>query len=165
MSLASTYIDSALHRMISTKELGDKTFSQLGDRDFFYMPNESSNSIALIIQHMAGNMLSRWVNFLTEDGEKAWRRRDDEFEPQDLSRAQLVASWEKGWICTLDAIRALGEADLVKTIRIRNEPMPALDAINRQLTHYAYHVGQIVYLGKIVLDKGWLTLSIPKKKA
>ncbi|MFI5154172.1 MAG: DUF1572 family protein [Chitinophagales bacterium] len=162
MSLGSEYLESAIARLNSYKDLAEKTFLQLKAVDFDYLPNESSNSIALIIQHMSGNMLSRWTHFLTEDGEKTWRDRDDEFESHEYNREQLMDLWERGWTCTLNALNALREEDLLKTIHIRKEALSALDAINRQLAHYAYHVGQIVYIGKLLKDRDWETLTIPK---
>jgi hypothetical protein len=111
---------------------------------------------------MAGNMLSRWTDFLTSDGEKDWRNRDTEFEEQPLSKQQLIELWEKGWKCFLDALRQLNGGDLSKTIYIRHEAILVVDAVNRQLAHYPYHVGQIVYIGKIIKDQNWQSLSIPK---
>jgi hypothetical protein len=125
-------------------------------------PSESSNSIAVIIQHMHGNMLSRWTNFLTEDGEKPGRNRDEEFSPPSYSKAELIALWEEGWRRLIETLRSLKDEDLLKTITIRHEPLIAIDAINRQLAHYPHHVGQIVYIGKMILDKNWQSLSIPK---
>lgn len=165
IQLAAAYIDSVIKRFKSYKELGEKTFSQLSEKDFHYTSNEASNSIALIIQHMHGNMLSRWTNFLTEDGEKSWRARDAEFETQDYPMARLVELWDEGWACMLNALENLNEEDLLKTVYIRNEPLTAVDAINRQLAHYSYHVGQIVFIGKILRNKDWKSLSIPKKQS
>ena len=162
MSIGSTFLDSAISRLLSYKDLAEKTFMQLGPEDFDHLPNESSNSIALIVQHMSGNMRSRWTNFLTEDGEKPWRDRDGEFEAHGYTREQLLDLWERGWACFINALRELKEDDLLKTIHIRKEPLTALDAINRQIAHYSYHVGQIVYIGKLLKDKDWKTLSIPK---
>ena len=162
--LGSTYLDTAKSRFRYYKELGEKTFDQLNEEDFHYKPNEESNSIAIIIQHMSGNMLSRWTNFLTEDGEKEWRMRDDEFEVHQYSKQQLVDIWNKGWSCFFNAIGSLGENDLMKTIYIRNEPLFVIDAINRQLAHYPHHVGQILYIGKIIKGENWKNLSIEKRK-
>ena len=145
--------------------LGEKTFEQLTDADFHYAPNEASNSIAVIIQHVSGNMLSRWTNFLTEDGEKAWRNRDEEFEIHNYSKQQLLELWEKGWQCFLSALTSLTENDLLKTIYIREEPLLVIDAINRQLAHYPYHVGQILYIGKLIKDKAWQSQSIEKGRS
>src|SRR6516225_7667116 len=162
MSLASTYLDSVVKRLLTYKELGEKTFAQLEEKDFFMQPNETCNSIAQIIRHMGGNMLSRWTNFLTEDGEKPWRNRDQEFEAHEYTREQLLEQWEKGWACFINALQELREDDLLKTIYIRKEGLTALDAITRQIAHYSYHVGQIVFIGKLLKDADWKTLSIPK---
>lgn len=162
MSTAKDFLETAIKRLKYYKDLADKTFAQLQDADFHYQPNAASNSIAIIIQHMAGNMLSRWTNFLSEDGEKAWRQRDDEFEAHDYNREQLIELWEKGWACFLDTLQSLKKKDLKKTVHIRQEPLTVVDAINRQLAHYPYHVGQIVYIGRMIRIEDWKNLSIPK---
>lgn len=162
MSIAASFLSSVISRVKYYKELGDKSFVQLTEEDFHYQPNEASNSIAIIIQHMAGNMLSRWTGFLTTDGEKEWRNRDIEFEEQHMSKEQLLAFWEKGWNCFFDALQSLTEDDLLKTIYIRQEGLLVVDAINRQLAHYPYHAGQIVYVAKMIRDGQWKNLSIPK---
>lgn len=162
MSLGNSFLQSAIKRLGYYKELADKTFLQLSETDFHFCPNAESNSIAIIIQHMAGNMLSRWTDFLTTDGEKEWRNRDVEFEEQQLSHQQLLEFWEKGWNCCLGALKSLHEEDLLKTIYIRNEGLLAIDAINRQLAHYPYHVGQIIYLAKIIRNENWQSLSIAR---
>jgi Protein of unknown function (DUF1572) len=163
MSLGKEYLQTVIRRVKYYKDLGDKTFEQLNDEaDFHYRYNEESNSIAVIIQHMTGNMLSRWTNFLTEDGEKEWRQRDDEFSIHNYSKQQLLEIWEKGWKCFLDALESLNEDDLLKTVYIRQEKLTAIDAINRQLAHYPYHIGQIVYLGRMIKDHAWKNLSIPR---
>lgn len=156
------FLTDAIKRFKYYKELGDKTFEQIEEQDFFYQPNEASNSIAIIIQHMYGNMLSRWTNFLTEDGEKEWRKRDAEFEPMQCGKEDLINFWNDGWKCLLDTLESLQPGDLEKTIYIRAEPLKVYDAILRQLAHYPYHVGQIVYLGRMVKDNDWQSLSIPK---
>ena len=158
----SDFLQTAIRRLKYYKDLAEKTFDQLSDKDFHFQFNEESNSIAIIIQHMAGNMLSRWTNFLTEDGEKSWRNRDDEFETHNDSPEQLMEIWEKGWQCFFQALRSLEPADLQKTIYIRNEPLNVTDAIIRQLAHYPYHVGQIVYIGRLIRNEQWKNLSIPK---
>jgi hypothetical protein len=163
MSIGTEYLQTVIRRVKYYKELGDKTFEQLNsDTEFHYQPNKESNSIAVIIQHMAGNMLSRWTNFLTEDGEKEWRQRDDEFTEHNYTKTQLLEIWEKGWRCFLGALESLQEEDLLKCIHIRQEKLSVTDAINRQLAHYPYHVGQIVYIGRMVRDSEWKNLSIPK---
>lgn len=162
MDLATTYLDSAIKRVTYYKELGDKTFVQLNEADFHFSPNKESNSIAVIIQHMAGNMLSRWTDFLTSDGEKDWRNRDTEFEAQPLTRAQLLDLWEKGWSCFLNTLQQLSPGDLLRNITIRHESLSVVDAINRQLAHYPHHVGQIIYVAKMMKDHQWQTLSIAR---
>lgn len=161
-TLGAFYLDSAIKRLLTYKTLGDMTFAQLEEKDFYYTPSEQSNSIAVIIQHMHGNMISRWTNFLTEDGEKPGRNRDEEFSPPSSDKAQLLEMWEKGWRCLIGTLSSLKEDDLLKTITIRHEPLTAVDAINRQLAHYPHHVGQIVYIGKMIRDHNWRTLSVPK---
>lgn len=156
------FLVTAIRRLKYHKDLGDKTFGQLNDWDFHYQPNDESNSIAIIIQHLAGNMLSRWTNFLTEDGEKEWRLRDDEFEIHNYTKQQLMELWEKGWTCFLDTLASLKKKDLKKKITIRQEPLSVIDAINRQLAHYPYHIGQIVHIAKTIKGKNWGNLSIPK---
>jgi hypothetical protein len=161
-TLGQAYLESAIKRFMTYKVLGDMTFSQLEEKDFHFKPNEQSNSIAVIINHMSGNMLSRWTNFLTEDGEKPGRNRDEEFSEPGARKDQLLALWEKGWSCLLDTLRSLKEEDLLKTIMIRHEPLLAIDAINRQLAHYPHHAGQIVYIGKMIRGAAWQSLSISK---
>jgi len=165
MNLGAEFLKSAIKRLSYYKDLGDKTFEQLNGADFHFAPNEETNSIAIIIQHVAGNMLSRWTDFLTTDGEKEWRNRDTEFEEQNLTKQQLIDFWQKGWDCCLDTLRSLTEDDLLKTIYIRSEALLAIDAINRQLAHYPYHVGQIIYLAKIIKNKDWKNLSIAKNNS
>ncbi len=162
MSLATEFLSSAIKRFKEYKSLGEKTFAQLNDEDMRLQPNEASNSIAIIVQHMHGNMVSRWTNFLTEDGEKPWRKRDAEFEGQALRKEQVVQLWEEGWNIFLQALESLQEEDLLKTVTIRSQPLTVVDAINRQMAHYSYHVGQIVYLGRWIKDAAWQSLSIPK---
>jgi hypothetical protein len=164
-SFGNTFLQTAIKRLRYYKELGEKTFEQLTDDQLHFTPNAASNSIAVIVQHVAGNMLSRWTNFLTEDGEKPWRQRDEEFEVHDHSKQQILDLWEKGWACFLDALTSLTENDLLKTIYIREEPLLVIDAINRQLAHYPYHVGQIIYIGKLIKDTGWQSLSIEKGRS
>jgi Protein of unknown function (DUF1572) len=160
--IGTIYLESAIKRLMAYKTLGDKTFEQLDEKGFHFVPNESSNSIAVIIRHLHGNMLSRWTNFLTEDGEKEGRNRDTEFTSPAMSKDDLIALWEEGWYCLLSALQSLQADDLLKTIYIRHEPLIAIDAINRQLAHYPHHVGQIVYIGKMIRNEKWESLSIPK---
>jgi hypothetical protein len=161
-NLGEEYLTTVIKRVKYYRDLGEKTFAQLEEKDLHWQPSSESNSIAVIIQHMTGNMLSRWTNFLTEDGEKDWRQRDDEFEIHNYSREELMAIWNKGWKCFLDALESLAPDDLLKTIYIRKESMSAIDAINRQLAHYPYHIGQILYIGRMIRNENWKSLSIPK---
>ena len=159
------FLQSSIQQFREYKSLGDKTFAQLQDNDFHFQPNESTNSIAVIITHLRGNMLSRWTNFLTEDGEKEWRQRDDEFETHAYSREKLLELWEEGWKIVFNALESLQLSDLEKIIYIRSQPLTVIDAIHRQLTHYASHAGQIVMLGKIIKNTAWQSLTIPKGKS
>ncbi len=163
--IENIFLKSVIKRLKDYKNLGDKTFNQLNEDDFYFQPNEECNSIAIIIQHMHGNMMSRWTDLLTTDGEKEWRQRDAEFEKQKLSKEQLLNIWEQGWNCCLQAIAALSGRDLLKIIHIRKQPLTVTDAINRQLAHYPYHVGQIIYIAKILRSSEWETLSIARKKS
>jgi hypothetical protein len=161
-TLGEEYLSTAIRRLKYYKDLGDKTFEQLTGEQLHYRANEESNSIAVIVQHMHGNMLSRWTNFLAEDGEKEWRQRDREFEVHGLDKQEIIDLWNKGWKSMFDALSPLHENDLLKTVTIRGEPLTVIDAINRQLAHYPYHVGQIIYIAKELKDKDWKNLSIPK---
>lgn len=160
--MTQNYLESALKQFEYYKMLGDKTISQLSDEQLFVQPNAESNSLATIVKHLWGNMRSRWTDFLTADGEKDWRQRDAEFENDLQSRAELIEKWEAGWTCLFDALHALTEADFNTTVYIRNQGHTVVDAINRQLCHYAYHVGQMAYLGKLLRSEQWQSLSIPK---
>lgn len=162
MSLATEYLSSCIKRFREYKTLGERTFAQLEEKDMFVQPNEASNSIAIIIQHLHGNMRSRWTNFLTEDGEKSWRERDGEFNQRQISKEDLLHLWEEGWQVLLQTLASLEERDLEKTITIRSQPLTVVDAINRQLAHYSSHVGQIVYLGRWLKNTDWQSLSIAK---
>lgn len=164
MDIGTIYLESALSRFKEYKTLGDKTFDQLTEEDFFFQPNDSSNSIAIIIQHVHGNMLSRWTNFLEEDGEKTWRQRDEEFEVHKVSKEYLIQIWEEGWTVLFNTLHSLKTEDLTRQVTIRQQPLTVIDAINRQLAHYSMHVGQIVFIGKWRKGAQWTTLSIPKKK-
>ncbi|HET9823679.1 MAG TPA: DUF1572 family protein [Chitinophagaceae bacterium] len=162
MNIGEEFISTAIRRLKYYKELGEKTFEQLEEKDFHWQPSSESNSIAVIIQHISGNMLSRWTNFLTEDGEKDWRQRDDEFEIHTYSKQQLLEIWDRGWERFFQTLNSLTAEDLLKTIHIRKEALSAIDAINRQLAHYPYHIGQILYIGRMVRNESWKNLSIPK---
>jgi hypothetical protein len=164
MMIEQMFLDSAVKRFREYKELAEKAFAQLDEQQMLWQPDENSNSIAMIIQHMHGNMVSRWTNFLTEDGEKPSRDRDAEFEPQNLTKTELLKRWEEGWRTMFRTLEALQPEDLLKTITIRSQPLVVVDAINRQLAHYCGHVGQILYIGKWQKGPEWNSLSIPKGK-
>jgi hypothetical protein len=164
MAIEETYLAFTKKQFLQYKVLAEKAIAQIEDDKLFVQVNEESNSIAMIVQHMAGNMLSRWTNFLTEDGEKEWRKRDAEFEVVLQNKAEMLQKWEKGWQCLFDALDSLAPSQLGETMYIRGEALSVLDAIIRQLAHYPYHVGQIVFLAKMFKGDGWHTLSMPKKK-
>lgn len=156
------YLESIKKQFEYYKALGEKTFSQLSDEQLYWLPSTESNSVGRIVNHIAGNMLSRWTNFLTEDGEKEWRNRDLEFDAVLKTRNELQEKWEEGWTCLFEAINPLVDADLEREVYIRNMGHTVTEAINRQLAHYAYHVGQIVFIGKLATNANWASLSIPK---
>lgn len=161
----NSYLESSVKQFEYYKSLGDKTFDQL---TFVELQNEfaeDSNSIAIIVKHIVGNMLSRWTNFLTEDGEKEWRMRDEEFMDSFHTKEELLSTWNKGWDCLFNAIKPLKTEDLERIIYIRNQGHTVVEAINRQMMHYAYHAGQIVFLGKLTKGNNWQSLSIPKGKS
>ena len=160
--MTNDYISSIKNQFDYYKMLGEKTFSQLSEEQLFWKFNENSNSIATIVKHLSGNMLSRWTDFFTTDGEKEWRNRDAEFDNDIQNKEGLLNNWEKGWNCLFNIIDNLTIEDLDKIIYIRNQGHSVTEAINRQLAHYPYHIGQIVYIGKMVLDNKWNSLSIPK---
>ena len=161
----NSYLESVKKQFQYYKMLGEKTFEQVPEEKLFWQTNEESNSIAMVVKHLHGNMLSRWTDFLTSDGEKEWRKRDEEFDNDIASAAELLAKWNGGWNCLFEAIDPLTENDLEKVVYIRNMGHSVVEAINRQLAHYAYHVGQIVFIGKMVKNGDWESLSIPKGKS
>jgi hypothetical protein len=156
------YIQLVAREFKRLKALGDGAISQVSSEHFFAIPAPGDNSIAVIVKHVGGNLISRWTDFLTSDGEKPGRDRDTEFQIlADDTQERLLANWEKGWGTLFSALEPLSDADLHRTITIRGEPLTVLQAINRQLTHYAYHVGQIVFVAKHYAGKSWRGLSIP----
>jgi len=161
----NSYLESSIKQFEYYKSLGDKTFDQLTFEELQNEFAEDSNSIAIIVKHIVGNMLSRWTNFLTEDGEKEWRMRDEEFMDSFHTKEELLSTWNKGWDCLFNAIKPLKTEDLERIIYIRNQGHTVVEAINRQMMHYAYHVGQIVFLGKLTKGNNWQSLSIPKGKS
>ena len=165
MDLAEDYIRSIKRQFLYYKTLAEKAIEQLESEQLFYSVDEDTNSIATIINHLNGNMLSRWTDFLTTDGEKEWRNRDNEFENPEKDKQALLNKWEEGWNCLFDAIDNLTVENLTEIIYIRNEGHTVLEAINRQLAHYPYHVGQIVFYAKQLKSGEWNSLSIPKNKS
>lgn len=161
----NNYLESVRKQFEYYKMLAEKTMEQVPDEKLFWQFNEESNSIATIVKHLWGNMLSRWTDFLITDGEKDWRNRDAEFENDITSRQELMNKWNEGWICLFKALDQLTEKDLDKEIYIRNQGHTIMDAINRQLAHYPHHIGQIVFIGKMVCGNKWASLSIPKGKS
>lgn len=160
--MQQNYLLSSRKQFEFYKMLGEKTFAQLTEKDLLWQPNGANNSIAIIVNHLWGNMQSRWTDFLTSDGEKAWRNRDLEFEDVIKSKTDLLQKWEEGWATLFTALDSINEDNFDTAIYIRNMGHTIVEAINRQLCHYAYHVGQIVFIGKLVKDENWASLSIPK---
>ncbi|HLK30903.1 MAG TPA: DUF1572 family protein [Puia sp.] len=156
------YLISAKKQFEYYKMLGEKTFEQLSDEQVLWQYNEESNSIATIVKHLWGNMLSRWTDFLTSDGEKEWREREAEFNNDIKGKTELLEKWNAGWDCLFKTLDSLKTEDLEKIIYIRNMGHTVSDAINRQLAHYPYHIGQIVFIGKMLLNENWKSLSIPR---
>ena len=162
-TLGAVYLRDAIDLFREYKKLGDEAIAQVSDDDFFHLLDPEANSIALVVKHIAGNMRSRWTDFLTTDGEKPDRRRDTEFEQAEAdTREALMQRWEEGWALVFGAVEPLGQEDLLRVVQIRGEDHTVLEAINRQLTHYAYHVGQIVFLAKHYASTEWKTLSVPR---
>jgi hypothetical protein len=165
------YIDSVRKLFLYYKSLGEKAMEQVEPAQLFYAANENTNSIAVIVKHLSGNMLSRWTDFLTTDGEKEWRNRDGEFEENPelvdaiQAKAGLLATWEKGWQCLFAALDSLKSEQLDDIVYIRNEGHTVMEAINRQLAHYPYHVGQMIFYAKLIKNGEWDSLSIPKNKS
>ncbi|MFP9100552.1 DUF1572 family protein [Flavobacterium sp. RHBU_24] len=164
-SVTESYIESTRKQFLYYKMLGEKAMAQLQPEQLFYTPHEDTNSIAIIVKHLHGNMLSRWTDFLTSDGEKEWRNRDDEFQDTYPDAAALMADWEAGWHCLFTALDTVTPDNLNSIIYIRNEGHTVVEAINRQLAHYPYHIGQIVFYAKMLKQGNWDSLSIPKNKS
>jgi len=160
--MENNYIISVKNQFKQYKILAEKAIDQVPDEKIDWQYNPETNSIAIIVKHLAGNMLSRFTDFYNSDGEKKWRNRDAEFENEKLSRERLKALWDEGWDCLFQVLNGLSPADLSKIVIIRNEEHTVVEAINRQLTHYASHIGQIIFIAKMVLDNQWRTLTIPK---
>lgn len=166
MDLAENYLSSSIEEFKKLKKQGEKSFDKIKSEDFFFQPDENTNSIAIIIRHLSGNMHSRWTDFLVSDGEKPWRNRDEEFEQLFYTDTDdILSRWEKGWGVLFDTLASLKPNDLMRSVKIRGEDHTVIEAINRQLTHYAFHVGQIVYMAKHLAKDNWESLSIPKGKS
>ncbi|MEO1262408.1 MAG: DUF1572 family protein [Bacteroidota bacterium] len=160
--MEENYLESILKQFKYYKMLGERTFEQLKEPDLFWQFNPESNSIAVIVNHLSGNMKSRWTDFLTADGEKKWRNRDQEFEDIIKSKKELTNQWEAGWHCVFAALNSINKNNFNTEIYIRNQGHTIVEAINRQLAHYAYHIGQITFIGRMIKGDEWKSLSIPK---
>jgi Protein of unknown function (DUF1572) len=165
LEFTTSYLADSLSLFRQYKTVGEKAMEQLDDSQLFAAIDAEANSIAIIVKHMAGNMRSRWVDFLTADGEKPDRNRDGEFEEPPASRAELLEMWENGWKCVFQALEPLTDADLGRRVTIRGEAHSVMQAINRQMAHYGMHTGQIVLLAKHFKGADWKSLSIPKNKS
>jgi len=166
MNVGAAYLEEAVRSLRGHKRLGDGALAQLTDRELFQMIDSQSNSAAIIVKHMSGNMRSRWTDFLTSDGEKPDRHRDQEFMvDEQMTREELMAMWERGWQYVFDTLQSLHPHDLSRVVTIRGQEHTVLQAINRALAHYAYHVGQIVFLAKHLKSSEWETLSVPRGKS
>jgi len=161
-SLGTLVLRSARETFASQKHLAERAMTQLTEEQLRRPLDENTNSIAVIAKNIAGNMLSRWTELLTSDGEKPWRRRDDEFIDDFASREAMFARWEEGWQCLFDTIDGLTEADLTRVVPIRGEPHTVVEAIDRQLSHYGYHVGQIVQVARVLAQDRWQVLTVPR---
>ncbi len=160
--MSESYVPLVVREFKRLQSLGDGAMSQLTDEQFFAVPSPGDNSVAVMVKHVGGNLVSRWTDFITSDGEKPGRDRDTEFRiGASDTREQLLRVWTRGWTTLFEALEPLGDSDMARVITIRGEPLTILQAINRQLTHYAYHVGQIVYVAKHHCGPRWRTLSIP----
>ena len=163
--MVEEYLQNITKQFKSYKKVAEKTIDQLQEKELHFKYNEESNSIASIMIHISENMLSRWTNFFTSDGEKDSRNRDAEFEPQKLSKQELQIKWEKGWNCLFTALNSLNEINFEHPIYIRNKKYKLIESITRQIAHYPYHIGQITYVGKMILNDNWQTTSIAKGKS
>lgn len=159
------FLDNIRKQFKSYKEVADKTIAQLSEEDLYWKFNTESNDIACIMVHVSENMLSRWTDFFNSDGEKEWRDRDAEFQQQKLSYQELINQWEKGWNCLFDALNSINPSNFDRPIYIRNKEHKLIESICRQIAHYPYHIGQIAFIGKMILDQKWESPSIPKGKS
>jgi hypothetical protein len=162
LKFTTSYLEDAKDVFVYYKRLADGAMSQLSDEQYFQVLDSEMNSIAIIVKHMTGNMVSRWTDFLTSDGEKPTRNRDQEFCDPPQTRAGVHECWEHGWQVFFSALDSLAEQDLTRTVTIRGEAHSVMQAINRQLAHYPYHCGQIVFLAKHLHSENWKSLSVPR---
>ena len=165
LEFTTSYLKDSILLLRYYKHLAERAISQATEPQLYHLLDEDANSIAIVMQHMAGNMKSRWTNFLSEDGEKPWRNRDSEFEQPPATKQALLQLWEEGWNCTFQALESLTDADLGRTVTIRGEVHSVMQSINRQIAHYAYHCGQIVLLAKHFQHSQWASLTVPKGKS
>jgi len=163
--MIKNYLQNVKTQFTYYKTLGEKTFAQVEDSQLFWEPSQDANSITVIVNHLWGNMMSRWTDFLIADGEKEWRLRDREFEQVITNRSEMLQKWNEGWQCLFRALDSVNESNFNKKILIRNQEHTITEAINRQMMHYAYHTGQILFLGKMINGANWESLSIPKGKS
>ena len=161
----SSYLSSVIKQFKYYKKLGERTFDQLKNDDVHWQVRPGTNSISIIVKHITGNMRSRWTNFRTEDGEKSWRKRDEEFIDTYEDKAEMQQAWDEAWAILLKVLDELREEELEEMVYIRNQGHTIVEAINRQMAHYAYHIGQIVQLGKMIKGNDWESLSIPKGRS
>ncbi len=165
LQFTTSYLEDSIHLLRYYKKLAERAISQATGSQMYQLLDEDANSIAIVMQHMAGNMKSRWTNFLSEDGEKPWRNRDSEFEQPPATRVALMQLWDEGWDCMFQALESLTDADLDRSVPIRGEAHSVMQAINRQVAHYSYHCGQIVLLAKHFQHTQWTSLTVPKGKS
>ena len=165
LKFTTSYIEDALAVFRQYKQLGERAMAQVPDQQLFALLDDESNSIAIIVKHMTGNMRSRWTDFLTTDGEKSTRNRDGEFVDPPATREALMREWEAGWVCVFGAIEPLSDSDLGRKVTIRGEAHSVMQAINRQLAHYPQHIGQIILLAKHFAGDRWQTLSVPRNRS
>jgi Protein of unknown function (DUF1572) len=165
LQFTTSYLEDSVGLLLYYKKLAERAMEQVTDEQLFAALDPEANSIAIIVKHMAGNMRSRWTDFLTSDGEKPERHRDREFADPPTTRETLMAGWQEGWNCFFQALAALSETDLARTVTIRGEAHSVMQAINRQMAHYPYHVGQIVLLAKHFAREQWESLSVPRNRS
>lgn len=165
LQFTQSYLEDSLTLFRYYKGLAEKAMAQVADEHLFLVLDSEMNSIAILVKHMSGNMRSRWTDFLISDGEKPTRHRDSEFEDAPATRAAVLAAWEQGWLCLFSALEPLTDADLSRTVTIRGEPHSVMQAMNRQMAHYAYHCGQIVLLAKHFKHEDWKSLNVPRRQS